>query len=320
MPQLRIGFAGTPDFASHHLRRLIDTPFAPVAVYTQPDRPSGRGKKLSASPVKELALNNNIPVYQPASLKTQEAQTEFAVLKLDLLIVVAYGLILPTEILEAPTYGCINVHASLLPRWRGAAPIERAILAGDGKTGVTIMEMDEGLDTGKMIHKVEVEITATDSRQDLEDKLVSAGGAGLLYTLENFLPAKAGAIAQTENEATYAAKLSKTEALISFSSSAEQIDRVIRAGIGRLPGYCFYKGERIRFLQATPSSKSFDQSLGAIVEVTKDSMIVACKHSSLEVNKIQLPGKNPVSIKDLRNSRPDYFKVGTLFTDAEAAE
>ena len=318
MPQLRIGFAGTPDFASHHLSRLIDTAFMPVAIYTQPDRPSGRGKKLSPSPVKELALAKQIPVYQPVSLKTPEAQAEFAGLKLDLLIVVAYGLILPAEILEAPTYGCINVHASLLPRWRGAAPIERALLAGDSKTGVTIMEMDEGLDTGKMIHKVEVEITSTDTRQDLEDKLIVAGGIGLLHTLNNLLSAKAQAQTQDDSCATYAAKLNKTEALISFSENADEIDRVIRAGIGRLPAYCFYNGERLRFLQATPSTETFAQQPGTIVNVSKDSITVSCHQSSLRIHSVQLPGKNPVSIKDLRNSKPDYFRIDSLFTSTEA--
>ncbi len=291
----------------------------PVAVYSQPDRPSGRGKKLSPSPVKQLALANGIPVLQPASLKTEETQAQFASLKLDLLIVVAYGLILPAEILEAPTYGCINVHASLLPRWRGAAPIERALLAGDKVTGVTIMEMDEGLDTGKMIHKVEVEITATDTRQDLEDKLVVAGGIGLLQTLSNLPTAKAAAKTQDDSKATYAAKLNKAEALISFQQSALQIDRVIRAGIGRLPAYCFYHGERVRFLQATPSSGKFTQPSGTIVNVSKDSITVSCDQSSLQITSIQLPGKNAVSIRDLNNSRPDYFRIGSLFLSTEAA-
>jgi methionyl-tRNA formyltransferase len=291
----------------------------PVAVYTQPDRPSGRGKKIAPSPVKKLAEANNIPVYQPASLKTAQAQAEFAALKLDLLIVVAYGLILPAEILNAPTHGCINVHASLLPRWRGAAPIERAILAGDKKTGVTIMAMDEGLDTGKMIHKVEVEIVTTDTRQDLEDKLIVAGGIGLLHTLGNIQIAIAAAQAQNDEESTYAAKLDKTEALLAFSLSAEQIDRVIRAGIGRQPGYCFYNRERVRFLRATPSTRVFTQTPGTIVDVAKDNITVACHESSLHISSIQLPGKNPVAIKDLRNSRPDYFRIGSFFTSAESS-
>jgi methionyl-tRNA formyltransferase len=290
----------------------------PVAVYTQPDRPSGRGKKLSPSPVKQLAQTKNIPVYQPPSLKTAEAQAEFAALELDLLIVVAYGLILPAEILDAPTYGCINVHASLLPRWRGAAPIERAILAGDKKTGVTIMAMDEGLDTGKMIHKVAVEIAPTDTRQDLEDKLICAGGIGLLHTLDNIELALASAQAQNDEDTTYAAKLTKADALLCFSATAEQIDRVIRAGIGRQPGYCFYSGERIRFLQATPSAASFTEPPGTIVEVTKDKISVACDGSSLQISRVQLPGKNPVEIKDLSNSRPDYFQVGNSFTSIDS--
>ncbi len=320
MPQLRIGFAGTPNFASQHLSCLLDSGYTPVAVYTQPDRPSGRGKKLTPSPVKTLAEINNIAVYQPVSLKTIEAQQQFADLNLDLLIVVAYGLILPRAILDTPTYGCINVHASLLPRWRGAAPIERALLAGDTETGVTIMAMDEGLDTGKMIHKVEVEITKSDTREDLETKLIQAGSAGLLFTLNHLEEALANAIEQNEADATYAAKLNKTESLINFATSAFEIDRVIRAGIGRLPAFSFYNNDRLRIIKASPSPDAFDKSAGTIVSVSKDSFVVACQDSSLTISVVQLPGKNPVTVTDLRNSKPDYFRIGSQFETLESFE
>ena len=171
MKPLNIIFAGTPDFAAQHLQALIDSPYNVIAVYTQPDKPAGRGKKLQASPVKQLAEQHQIPVYQPKSLRKPETQAELTALQADVMVVVAYGLILPQAVLDAPTYGCLNVHGSLLPRWRGAAPIQRAIWAGDKQTGVTIMQMDAGLDTGDMLHKVFCDIDLQDTSADLYHKL-----------------------------------------------------------------------------------------------------------------------------------------------------
>lgn len=318
MPSLKIAFAGTPAFAAAHLAILIEHSFVPAAVFTQPDRRSGRGKKLSPSPVKKLALDNDLLVYQPISLKTEESELLLKELNLDLLIVVAYGLILPPAILEIPKFGCINVHASLLPRWRGAAPIERAILAGDKTSGVTIMQMDEGLDTGDMIHRVEVDIPDSHTRIDLENSLIAAGGKGLLYTLKNFDKLRASAIQQPKEGATYAKKLDKIESLLDFSNSAQELSRVVRASVGRQPAYSLYKGERIRILSSTPQTQSFTKSPGTIVEVKKDYIRLSCDSSSLDIHSIQLPGKNPVTIRDLNNSKPGFFAIDQTFSSQEA--
>ncbi|MFT6094944.1 MAG: methionyl-tRNA formyltransferase, partial [Pseudohongiellaceae bacterium] len=266
MSKLKIGFAGTPEFAAAHLAKLLNTDFSPIAVFTQPDRPAGRGKKLHASPVKSLAMLNAIAVYQPSSLKTAESENLFKKLELDLLIVVAYGLILPDSILKIPTFGCINVHASLLPKWRGAAPIERAILAGDSESGVTIMQMDAGLDTGDMLHKVAVNINIDDSRRDLENNLITAGIQGLIHTLSQFHTLRLTAQKQSDSATSYAAKLDKIEALIDFNQNAEIVNRTIRAGIGRMPAYAFLESERLRLLKATPAKTSVDVRPGTIIE------------------------------------------------------
>ncbi|MFT4888425.1 MAG: methionyl-tRNA formyltransferase [Pseudohongiellaceae bacterium] len=318
MPKLKIGFAGTPEFAAAHLAKLLNTDFCPIAVFTQPDRRAGRGKKLHASSVKSLALLNEIAVYQPSSLKTEESESLFETLELDLLIVVAYGLILPDNILKIPTFGCINVHASLLPKWRGAAPIERAILAGDSESGVTIMQMDAGLDTGDMLYKVVVSIKTDDSRQDLENNLITAGIQGLIHTLNEFHTLRLTAQKQNGSATSYAAKLDKIEALIDFDQNAEIVNRTIRAGIGRMPAYAFFECERLRLLKATPTQTSIDVTPGTIIEVSHDSFTVACKDSCLVVHSIQLPGKNPVSVLDVLNSTSTLLKVGALFTMAEA--
>jgi methionyl-tRNA formyltransferase len=312
--KLKIGFAGTPEFAAAHLAALLNTEFSPVAVLTQPDRRAGRGKKLHASPVKALAQTNGLAVYQPSSLKTEESIDLFKELELDLLIVVAYGLILPSNILSLPTFGCINVHASLLPRWRGAAPIERAILAGDSESGVTIMQMDAGLDTGNMISKVTVNIDNDDSRQDLENNLIAAGVQGLIHTLGQFHTLRLTAQKQNDADANYAAKLDKIEALLDFDQDSELVNRIIRAGIGRMPAYAFLEGDRLRFLKATPNGKIFNVKPGTIVEIANDNFTVSCKNSSLLVDSIQLPGKNPVNVLDVLNSKATLLKVGALFT------
>jgi methionyl-tRNA formyltransferase len=312
--KLKIGFAGTPEFAAAHLAALLNTEFSPVAVLTQPDRRAGRGKKLHASPVKALAQTNGLAVYQPSSLKTEESIDLFKELELDLLIVVAYGLILPSNILSLPTFGCINVHASLLPRWRGAAPIERAILAGDSESGVTIMQMDAGLDTGNMISKVTVSIDNDDSRQDLENNLIAAGVQGLIHTLGQFHTLRLTAQKQNDADANYAAKLDKIEALLDFDQDSELVNRIIRAGIGRMPAYAFLEGDRLRFLKATPNGKIFNVKPVTIVEIANDNFTVSCKNSSLLVDSIQLPGKNPVNVLDVLNSKATLLKVGALFT------
>ncbi len=319
MGKLRICFAGTPAFAAAHLQALLNANHDVVAVYTQPDRPSGRGKKLQASPVKQIALENALPVYQPATLKPAKEASALASLNIDLLIVVAYGLILPKSILDIPKFGCLNVHASLLPRWRGAAPIERALLAGDKVSGVTIMQMDEGLDTGAMLDKEAVAIDPQDNRLDLEQKLITAGQTALLRTLENLQDYRENAELQVDAESCYAAKLDKAEALIDWSLPAENIDRLIRAGIGRTPAYTFLGEQRLRIIEAKVSSEHFQSKPGSIVYSGKQHFTVGCGTCSLEVYCVQQPGKKPTAIQAIGNSRPNYFKVGAQFSSVESS-
>lgn len=324
MSALKIVFAGTPGFAARHLDALIANGHQIVAVYTQPDRAAGRGKTLQASPVKTLALSHDIPVYQPQSLKSDEAQAELAALGADLLVVVAYGLLLPKAVLEIPARGCINVHASLLPRWRGAAPIERALLAGDQETGVTIMQMDVGLDTGDMLYILKTPISHSDDRLTLEHRLADLGCQALLHTLADFDALQAGATAQDNSLSTYAKKIEKTEALINWNSSAAEIDRVVRASIGRNPAYSFLQGQRLRVLKATPDYSPHNIVPGTIIDVVrKDAgspafIKVACGNGALLLEELQLPGKNAASVKDLLNSYASLFAAGHLFSDAEA--
>ncbi|TFH75510.1 methionyl-tRNA formyltransferase [Gammaproteobacteria bacterium LSUCC0112] len=321
MPSLGIVFAGTPAFAAKHLQALLDAGHNIVAVYTQPDRAAGRGKNLQASPVKQLALVHNIPVLQPENLKITQAQQELASLGADLMVVVAYGLLLPQAVLDIPPRGCINVHASVLPRWRGAAPIERALLAGDTETGVTIMQMDAGLDTGNMLHIVKTPISATDDRETLENKLAEIGCRGLLHTLKNLDTLQSNAQHQNHHESTYAKKLEKAEALIDWNASSTQIDLLVRAGIGRNPAYSFLNGQRIRVLKARPTRAESALPPGTVVKLATGnhaSMHVSCGSGILEVELLQLPGKNPVSVKDLLNANNPVLIEGAVFNQHES--
>ncbi|MGI3027375.1 methionyl-tRNA formyltransferase, partial [Vibrio cholerae] len=226
---LRIVFAGTPDFAARHLAALLSSEHEVIAVYTQPDRPAGRGKKLTASPVKNLALEHNIPVYQPENFKSDEAKQELAALNADIMVVVAYGLLLPKAVLDTPKLGCINVHGSILPRWRGAAPIQRSIWAGDSDTGVTIMQMDVGLDTGDMLKIATLPIEASDTSGSMYDKLAELGPQALVECLSDIAQGTAVAVKQDDALANYAQKLSKEEAKIDWTLTAQAIERCVRA-------------------------------------------------------------------------------------------
>jgi len=315
MSDLRVCFAGTPEFAADHLSCLLQDNQQIVCVYTQPDRPAGRGKQLQASPVKTLAQLNGVEVRQPASLKDPAAQDAFRELKPDLLIVVAYGLILPKEILEIPSIGCINVHASLLPSWRGAAPIERSLLAGDKETGVTIMLMDEGLDTGPMLHKEAVKIDDSDDRETLTNKLAAAGQKALLYTLHNLQHVIDNRQIQDDSQSSYAAKISKQESELDWNQSAAAVNRTVRAGLGRVPAYTFMDGERIRILKAEVVVAPVDVPPGTIVSLDRSGMDVACDRSILRVKQFQIPGKNPWTVGDLLNSRSSLFAPGKQFVN-----
>ena len=313
MKKLRICFAGTPTFAAAHLQALLKAGHDVVSVYTQPDRPAGRGKKLQASPVKQIALEHEIPVFQPSSLRPLEETETLASLNIDLMIVVAYGLILPKSILNAPRLGCLNVHASLLPRWRGAAPIERALLAGDKVSGVTIMQMDEGLDTGAMLDKQSVEVSPTENRIGLEEKLKMAGQMALLRILSNLEKYRSRATIQKDEDSNYAAKLEKSEAFIDWRLSASEIDRQIRAGIGRNPAYTVLNDQRLRILEGSVCINNSDAEAGQIVESEKNYFTVSCGSGTLQVQRVQRSGKKPTTVKDISNSRPGLFSRNVIF-------
>ncbi|MGY8785427.1 MAG: methionyl-tRNA formyltransferase [Pseudomonadales bacterium] len=313
MKNLRICFAGTPAFAAAHLLALLKAGHHVVAVYTQPDRPAGRGKKLQASPVKKIALENMLPVFQPSSLRPLQETESLALLNCDLMVVVAYGLLLPKAILDVPRLGCLNVHASLLPRWRGAAPIERALLAGDKISGVTIMQMDEGLDTGAMLNKESVQISATDNRVNLEERLQIAGQAALIRTLGDLEKYQSEATVQNDEDSNYAAKLEKSEAFIDWRLSATEIDRQIRAGIGRNPAYTVLNDQRLRILKGTVSVETYNAKPGQIVESEKSHFTVSCGSGALDIQRVQLPGKSPATVKDISNSRPELFSRDVAF-------
>ncbi len=312
-PALRIGFAGTPDFAASHLEALISAGYSIIGVYTQPDRPAGRGKQTKPSPVKTLALNSSIPVFQPQSLKSEAARKQIQNLNLDVLVVVAYGLILPQAVLDIPHFGCINVHASLLPRWRGAAPIERALLAGDEKTGITIMQMDAGLDTGDMLLSKATNIETDDNCASLTARLAGIGENALLDVLRQIQSDSLFPCVQDSELSTYAAKLSKEEALISWNKDAKEIQRQINAFYPRSPAYCFYNGQRLRIIQAIALAESLPLKAGMIGQINQEGIKVSCNNSCLLIKKIQQPSKAEISITDFLNGRKNYFVSGEMF-------
>lgn len=325
MNKLRVCFAGTPEFAAAHLNALIaaqaESRFELVAVYTQPDRAAGRGKKLSPSPVKQSALDAGLPVFQPLSLRSEEARAELEALGCDVMIVVAYGLILPQSILDTPRLGCVNVHASLLPRWRGAAPIERALLAGDKATGVTIMQMDAGLDTGVMLDKTVFAIDPRETRVSLEEKLIAAGSRALVAAINSLEALQEKAEAQDDSQSTYAAKIDKAESLIEWALPASQIDLLVRACIGRTPAFTLLEGQRIRLLESAIDSAQSDAPAGTVTHVDKRGFSVVCgERSVLKVSRVQMPGKGEVSVGELLNGKPDAFAVGTCFDQPPANE
>ena len=314
MDTLRLIFAGTPKLAASHLEAIIGSNHQILSVYTQPDRPSGRGRKLVNSPVKQLAERENLELCQPISLRSPDEQEKLAAYKPDLLVVVAYGLILPKEVLDIPKFGCINVHASLLPRWRGAAPIERAILAGDSVSGITIMEMDEGLDTGRMLLKSEVRIDPRDTRDDLEKNLELVGKKSLIKVLDSLQSFLLSSEMQEDSQSSYADKMRKEDALINWNMDAALINRQIRAGIGRLPAYTFLDKERVRILSGEVEELLKQSNRpGEIIEQKKESFTVACGKGNLCISRIKMPGKKPVTVKDLKNARPKLFAPGKKF-------
>ncbi|MGL6503186.1 methionyl-tRNA formyltransferase [Aeromonas caviae] len=311
MNKLKLIFAGTPDFAARHLAALLSSGHEVVAVYTQPDKPAGRGQKLTASPVKELALAHDLPVYQPASLRNEAAQTELAALGADLMVVVAYGLILPKAVLDTPRLGCINVHGSLLPRWRGAAPIQRSIWAGDAETGVTIMQMDVGLDTGAMIRKVTCPIASDETSASLYDKLAGLGPQALVDTLDAMAAGDTAAEPQDDALANYAEKLSKEEARIDWSMDAVAIERCIRAFNPWPISWFDVAGQTVKVWQAEVVAQDHGQAAGTLLKADKQGIEVATGQGVLRLLTLQPPGKKAMSVSDLLNSRRDWFELGT---------
>lgn len=311
MNKLKLIFAGTPDFAARHLAALLSSDHEVVAVYTQPDKPAGRGQKLTASPVKELALAHGLPVYQPASLRKEEAQAELAALGADLMVVVAYGLILPKAVLDTPRLGCINVHGSLLPRWRGAAPIQRSIWAGDAETGVTIMQMDVGLDTGAMIRKVSCPIAADETSASLYDKLAGLGPQALVDTVNAMAAGNTAAEAQDNTQANYAEKLSKEEARINWSMEAVAIERCIRAFNPWPISWFEVAGQTVKVWQAEVVAQDHGQTAGTLLKADKQGIDIATGKGVLRLLSLQPPGKKAMSVTDLLNSRRDWFEPGT---------
>ena len=308
---LKIIFAGTPDFAARHLDALLASEHQVVGVFTQPDRPAGRGNKLTPSPVKTLAQSRDIPVFQPKSLRPAENQQLVADLEADVMVVVAYGLILPQTVLTMPRLGCINVHGSLLPRWRGAAPIQRALWAGDSETGVTIMQMDVGLDTGDMLHKLNCPITAQDTSATLYDKLAQLGPQGLLETLSQLADGRAQPERQDDAQANYAEKLSKEEARLDWQLSAAQLERCIRAFNPWPVSYFLIEDQPVKVWQATVLPHVAKQP-GEILAADKHGIQVATAEGVLNLQLLQPAGKKAMSAQDLLNSRREWFTSGRV--------
>jgi len=308
---LKIIFAGTPDFAARHLDALLASEHQVVGVFTQPDRPAGRGNKLTPSPVKTLAQSRDIPVFQPKSLRPVENQQLVADLEADVMVVVAYGLILPQSVLTMPRLGCINVHGSLLPRWRGAAPIQRALWAGDSETGVTIMQMDVGLDTGDMLHKLSCPITAQDTSATLYDKLAQLGPLGLLETLSQLAEGRAQPEKQDDAQANYAEKLSKEEARLDWQLSAVQLERCIRAFNPWPVSYFLIEDQPVKVWQATVLPHVAKQP-GEILAADKHGIQVATAEGVLNLQLLQPAGKKAMSAQDLLNSRREWFTSGRV--------
>ena len=307
---MKIIFAGTPDFAVPALQMLIESEHEICAVYTQPDRPAGRGRKLTAGPVKTLALTAGIPVFQPETLKAEEELKQLALFEADLMIVVAYGLILPQAVLDIPKQGCINIHGSLLPRWRGAAPIHRALIAGDEKTGVTIMQVIKKLDAGDMLHKEECAITAESTSSDLHDKLADLGAIGLKKVLAQIDAGTLLAEKQDESLVTYAEKLEKSESVMDWTLSAVELDRQIR-GLNSWPvAQTLYQGKVLRIWKSSVAEDESNQPPGT-VRLHDKRMSVATGKGVLDLLEVQLPGKKRMDILAFLNAHDvDGIKLG----------
>lgn len=299
---MKIVFAGTPDFSVPALQALLDSSHDVIAVYTQPDRPSGRGRKTRASPVKQLALQHGVPVYQPASLKPSEDQQTLADLKPDLMVVIAYGLILPGAVLALPRLGCVNVHASLLPRWRGAAPIQRAILAGDSETGVCLMQMDAGMDTGPVLACAHCRIEPDDTGSRLHDRLAQQGAQLLSDNLTAIEQGELEPRSQDDSLACYAGKLEKSEARIDWGQPAGEILRRIRAFNAWPVAETRYGGRQLRIWEGQVVAGTAGALPGTVLSASKEGIEVACGNDRLMILRLQLPGGRPLGAGEFINA------------------
>lgn len=308
---LRIIFAGTPDFAAAHLSALIAGGFEVVSAYSQPDRPAGRGKQVLPTPVKAVAQQHAIPVFQPEGFDSAEL-ARLAAFRADVMVVVAYGLLLPPAVLATPRLGCINVHASLLPRWRGAAPIERAIMAGDRDSGVCIMQMDEGLDTGPVLLRATTPILADDNSKTLGERLCRLGCEALCDTLARLPELAAAATPQDEAQATYARKIAKTEALIDWQRPAAEIHNLVRALYPRAPAWCPHQGKRLRIITTQVRDGAHAAAPGTVLACSSAGLDIACGAGVLQILRVQPEGKNEMDLASLLNGYPDAFKAGTV--------
>jgi len=312
---LKIIFAGTPHFAVPSLQALLQTNHHLVQVYTQPDRPAGRGLKLSACPVKQAALQAGLTVHQAVTLRNEAEIAFLQALQPDLMVVIAYGLILPAAILAIPRLGCINVHASLLPKWRGAAPIQRAILAGDSETGITIMQMEQGLDTGPILQQAKCVIAPTDTSASLYDSLAKLGAATLLASLPLFVQGLLSPQLQDATQATYAEKIHKPEAAIDWQQPAAVIERQVRAFIPYPVAYTKLGDIILRLWQVTVLPQSVTtQSPGTIVAVSEQGIDVVTGLGVLRLLAVQIPGGKALAVKHLLQGKAHLFQIGQRFT------
>jgi len=299
---MRIIFAGTPDFSVPVLRALLDSRHEVVAVYAQPDRPAGRGRKLKPGPVKQLAEDSGIPVYQPVSLKDAASQQQLAALRPDLMVVVAYGLLLPQAVLDMPNLGCVNLHASILPRWRGAAPIQRAILAGDSETGVCLMQMEAGLDSGPVLAEVRTPIATDETGGSLHDRLSQLAADLLAEQLDDLAGGHLQPVIQDESQVTYAHKLDKGEASIDWQQDAMAIERRVRAFNPWPVAQAQYEGKSLRIWGARAIDCTGGLP-GAVVAAGKQGIDVACGEGCLRLLEIQLPGGKRLDAAAFLNAR-----------------
>jgi methionyl-tRNA formyltransferase len=310
---LKIIFAGTPAFAVPTLEALVKSHYQVQAVLTQPDRPAGRGQHVTASPVKTFALNAGLMILQPEALRDPAIISQLQAYSPDLMIVVAYGLLLPQTVLDIPKYGCINVHASLLPRWRGAAPIQRAIAAGDALTGVSIMRMEAGLDTGPVYLRAVCPIDETITNTLLQEELAQLGATSLLEVLSgienpNFLP-----VPQIESKVTYAKKISKAEGIIDWQMTAETIARLIRAFDPWPAMQSSLAGSMIKIRQAHVITQAHCAHPGTIISSEEDALWVACGHDVLAITQLQLPNRATQSFQQIRQAFASLFASGQSF-------